>query len=63
MIHGTGDTTVPFATAQEHAQRVIDEGAPIRFDPYPSPGHEITSAMGKAWREAVGEFVAQQAAR
>ncbi len=63
MIHGTGDTTVPFASAQEHALRVIDEGAPIRFEDFASPGHEITSAMGKAWREAVGEFVAQQGLR
>ncbi len=63
MIHGTGDTTVPFAIAQEHAQQAADAGAPIRFDSFSSPGHEITNAMGKAWREAVGEFVTQQAAR
>lgn len=63
MIHGTGDTTVPFATAQEHALAAADTGAPIRFEDYPSPGHEITGAMGKAWREAVADFVAQQAAR
>jgi len=63
MIHGTGDTTVPFAQAQENATRAADDGAPIRFDDYPSPSHEITPTMGKAWREAVGDFVTQQAAR
>ena len=59
MINGTGDTNFPFAQAQEHAQIAIDEGAPLRLDSYSSSTHEVTPAMGKAWGQAVGDFVAQ----
>lgn len=60
MIHGTGDTTVPFAQAQEHATWAAENGAPIRFEPFTSSGHNLTPAMTAAWRARVGDFVAQQ---
>jgi phospholipase/carboxylesterase len=63
MLHGTGDTTVPFAQAQENAAYAAERGAQIRFVPYPSPGHELTAAQTKAWRAEVAAFVQQQSTR
>jgi predicted esterase len=63
MLHGTGDTTVPFATAQQHATDAIARGAPLRFESFPSSGHTLTNAQTQAWRDEVEAFVTQQASR
>jgi phospholipase/carboxylesterase len=57
MINGRGDTTVPFAWAQAHAQAMIERGAPLEFWPFPSGGHAITSAMSNAWIAAIRDRV------
>lgn len=59
MLHGTGDTTVPFEWAQEHANWAIDNGAPLSFKSFSSPGHEVTSAESKAWIGAVKDMVSE----
>lgn len=57
MINGTGDTTVPYAWAQAHAQGMIERGAPLEFRSFPSSGHAITSTMSSAWISAVRDRV------
>lgn len=49
MIHGTGDTTVPFSWAKEYAQRLSGAGADLSFEEYATDGHSISSPMGSAW--------------
>lgn len=61
MINGTGDTTVPFATAQQNAASAAERGAPVSFEAFTSSGHDLTGAQTKAWRDRVEAFVAQQA--
>jgi len=63
MLNGTGDTTVLFATAQQHANDAIARGQPLRFESFPSSGHNLTNAQVQAWRDEVEAMVAQQAAR
>ncbi len=55
--------TVPFATAKQHADMAITAGAPLRFEAFPSSGHNLTGAQTSAWRNRVEDFVAQQASR
>jgi phospholipase/carboxylesterase len=59
MIHGTGDTTVPYAWAKAHAEAVIAQGAPLRFESYPSSGHDVTKAESKEWISGVRDMVAE----
>lgn len=53
MIHGTGDTTVPYAWAEAFADAMQLQGAAVEFLSFPAQGHTITSPMSKAWIEAV----------
>lgn len=59
MVNGTGDTTVPFDWAEEHAQEMIDRGAPLTFVSMDSSGHAITSEQSKAWIAAVRAMVSE----
>jgi phospholipase/carboxylesterase len=63
MINGIGDKTVPFAWAQEHAMTAINDGAPLSFTPFPSTGHDVTAAMGKAWIASVRAMVSEVGAK
>jgi len=53
MIHGTGDTTVPYAWAKSYAQEMIARGAHLAFEPYDSVGHAVTKPMSRRWMELV----------
>lgn len=59
MIHGTGDRVVPLSWAKEYADKMRSEGAPIRFDAFPSTGHDVTHDMGQAWISRVHDMVEQ----
>jgi phospholipase/carboxylesterase len=59
MIHGTGDTTVPYAWAKAHAEDMVARGAPLRFETFSSPGHDVTAAESKAWIAGVRDMVAE----
>lgn len=58
MIHGTGDTTVPYGWASAYAEALAHDGAALRFESFPSSGHAVTKDMGSAWIAAVRDFVA-----
>jgi phospholipase/carboxylesterase len=49
MVHGEGDTTVPFTWAKEYADTMLAAGAPLSFAAFPSDGHNVTKDMGEAW--------------
>lgn len=59
LLSGTGDTTVPYAWQQAYAEDMRRRGAPLTFQSYPSPGHDLTGAQTKAWRETVASLVAK----
>jgi predicted esterase len=66
MVHGTGDTVVPFAWAQQYYETMHGEGAELEFagyetDPSHELGHYVTTPMGKDWSKAVSTLVEQQA--
>lgn len=55
MIHGTGDTTVPYDISAEYAERMKAKGAPLTFQSFPSGGHAVTGQMSHAWRQALAK--------
>lgn len=61
MIHGTGDDTVPFAWAKDYYEQLSARGAPLSFQSYSSPGHDVTKQMGNDWIASVRGEVEQLA--
>lgn len=57
MLHGTGDTTVPYAWARDYAEVMQAKGAPLGFESYESAGHAVTKPMSRAWIGLVGSEV------
>lgn len=53
MIHGTGDDTVPYAWAKDYYEQLSARGAPLQFQSYQSPGHEVTKQMSSDWIASV----------
>lgn len=49
MIHGTGDTTVPYAWARDYADAMQARDAPLQFEAYQSMGHAVTKPMSRDW--------------
>jgi predicted esterase len=49
MLHGTGDTTVPYIWARDYADEMRRDGAPLEFFEYESPGHAVTRPMSRGW--------------
>jgi phospholipase/carboxylesterase len=59
MIHGTGDTTVPYAWAKDYAEKMQERGAPLAFESYQSMGHAVTKPMSRTWIGMVRSEVEQ----
>jgi phospholipase/carboxylesterase len=62
MIHGTGDRTVRFDWAKDYAETMIDDGAALSFQAYPSDGHSVTKEMGGDWASSLKGEVARAGA-
>lgn len=61
MIHGRGDRTVPYAWAKDYAQQMVNQGAPVTWKDYASPGHAVTKEMSNDWIASVRGEVARAA--